>query len=535
MLARFSKIVRVTTVAALLMAVLGADAPLHAQDGTKEAATRTPRQPPSGFPADLDTYIAQALKDWGLPGIAVAVVRNDSVLIAKGYGVRELGHPERVDAHTAFDAASLTKSFTAAAVGTLVDEGKMRWDDPARRYLPELEFADPYLTANVTLRDLLAHRVGLEPANFMWRFTGYDRAEVIRRVRFLKPLIPFRTGMVYSNVGFTLIGEAAARAAGTTWEGLVRARLLQPLGMKDTFFWLERDTHRQNAAIAHAMIDDIQVPVDARDGTAALDARDVTAPAGSVQSSAWDLAQWMRFQLGDGTFEGKRILSAAALEELHSPQVIVPTPASFRRARQLDFFATYGMGWQVWDYRGHTMLWHSGSGNGEIAYMALLPKERLGVVVLVNSWRSGIIHAYVANRILDRYLGLPTRDYSHEGLVADSAATRKATEEHQHFMSTRVQGASPARPLGEYVGTYVDTLNGEISLRLERDSLTLQMARGAVADLSPWTRDAFFVRWRFPVYRASYMSLAEFTFDASGAPAAFSMLLNRDTVKARRK
>jgi CubicO group peptidase (beta-lactamase class C family) len=498
------------------------------------SAARLAAQAPAP-PAEIDAYVARAVKEWGLPGVAIAVVRNDSVLFATGYGVREIGRPETVDAHTTFDAASLTKSFTAAALATLVDEGKLHWDDQVRRYIPELVLPDSYMTANTTIRDLLAHRTGLQGANFMWRFTGYDRAEVLRRVRYLKPEIPFRTGMVYSNVSYTIAGEAAARIAGTTWEALVRIRLLEPVGMTETYFWDERGARGKNAAAAHILVDDVQRAIDPVDGAAEHDGRVVTNAAGSVQSSVTDLAKWMRFQLGDGTFGGARIISTAAMEEMHSPQVVVPTPAGFRRARQVDFFATYGMGWQVWDYRGHPMLWHTGGGNGMLAYMALLPKEKFGVVVLVNSWRGAIVHATIANRILDHYLNAPTRDYSHEQLVADSAARKRGHEAYEKFLTTRTTNARPARALRDYAGTYVDTLHGDITLRLAGDSMLLRMGRGATADLESWTADAFLVKWRNPVYREDYWNaLAEFTYDKAGEPAAFTMRLNRDTLRAIR-
>ncbi|MGI8785440.1 MAG: serine hydrolase domain-containing protein [Acidobacteriota bacterium] len=182
------------------------------------------------LPSQLDTYIENARVAWDVPGLAVTVVHDGRVVATTGYGVRQLGKPERVDENTMFDIASLSKAFTAAAIATLVDEGRMRWDDPLRRYLPQVEFSDPYRTANVTMRDLLAHRVGVEPGNFMMRFSNYLTGEVLRRLRFLKERDPFRAGMVYSNIGYTAAGEAAAAAAKMSFVDLVRTRLVEPLG-----------------------------------------------------------------------------------------------------------------------------------------------------------------------------------------------------------------------------------------------------------------------------------------------------------------
>jgi CubicO group peptidase (beta-lactamase class C family) len=494
---------------------------------TRALAAQAPPRP-TALPPDVDAYIAKVLTDWQLPGIAIAVVRNDSVLVSKGYGVREVGKPERVDEHTIFDAASLTKSFTATALAMLVDEGKLAWDDPVRRHLPELELPDAYLTANATVRDFLAHRTGLQAGNFLFRFTGYDRPEILARVRYLRKEIPFRTGLVYSNIGYTIAGEAGARAAGMSYDALIRRRILEPLGLRETHLWSEGDPWKVgNVARPHAVIDGVQQPIRGRDNRAS------TSPAGAVQSSAADLARWMRFQLGDGTFEGRRLVSDSAMEAMHSPQIVVPAPATFRRARQLEHHASYGMGWQVWDYRGHALLWHSGSGNGQLAYMALLPKDRLGVVVLVNSWRAPIIHGAIANRIIDAYLGLPTRDYSGELLRSDSAARRQPGG-HAQMEAGRVKGTRPSRALNEYAGVFVDSLYGPFTIRFERDSLTLQMGKGEVADLTHWHYDTFHVTWRTPLFREGFMTLAAFTLDANGKPVSFRMRLNRDPVAAER-
>ena len=496
---------------------------------------------PSGAqqpPSVLDQYVQKALTDWNVPGIAVAAVRGDTVLFARGYGVRTIGKKDKVDEHTVFDAASLTKSFTATAAAILVDEGRLRWDDPVRRHIPEIEFPDPYLTANVTMRDLLSHRTGLQTANFVWRFTGYDRPEVLRRVRFLRTEIPFRSGMVYSNTGYMVAGEAIARAAGISWTRFVRQRLLDPLGMSDSYLWSERDTLEArrggNVAMSHIVVDDRQIPVDNRDGAVGRDGRNVTEAAGAVLSSVSDLAKWMMLHLANGTFAGKRIVSDSAIQETHAPQVIVPTSAAFRAARQLNFFATYGMGWQVWDYKGHVMLWHSGSGNGQIAFMAILPKEKLGVVVLINSWRAPILHGGIAGRVLDHYLGLPTPIDSGAALKSDSAARRRAHDNWLRFLATRDSVPRALKPVQDYAGVYDDTLHGAITIRPGGKLLTLQIGRGEIADLERWNGDSLFVRWRNPVYREDYPTLAIFSRDPSGAISKFTMQLNRDRITAIR-
>ena len=481
------------------------------------------------FPAELDAYIAKAVKDWEIPGLSIAIVRNDSVIVVKGYGVREMGKPGKVDEHTVFDAASLTKSFTATAIAMLVDEGKMRWDDPVRRHLPQIRFSDPYLTENLTIRDLLAHRSGLEQANFSWRFTGIDRAELIRRAPFLKVAAPFRTQMIYSNVGYTLAGEAAAFAAGKTWEELVRDRILRPLGMHSAVASYAAVERMPNVAAPHAVIDGVQRPIR-REGIG----RQANAPAGAVQATADDLSRWLRFHLGDGTWEGRRLVSETAMQEMHSPQLIIPTTPAFRTARLVNFFAAYGLGFQVMDYRGHPMLWHSGSGDGQLAYMALLPGEKLGVAVLVNTWIAPVIHGTLAARVLDTYLGIaPLRDGSAEGLQGRAAQQQRARDARKAVHDSIVPGSVPPRPLPAYAGAYVDSLYGELTVRIEKGALVLQMGREA-AELSHRSGDTFHVRWRDPLFDELYMTNGTFTAGAGGTVDAFTMRLNRDTVSVRR-
>jgi CubicO group peptidase (beta-lactamase class C family) len=492
-------------------------------------------QQPAGLPAALDGFVRKVIKEWQLPGLMIAVVRNDSVVVARGYGVREIGKPAQVDEHTVFDAASLTKSFTATAVAMLVDEGKMRWDDPVRRYLPEIEFSDPYLTANVTIRDLLAHRTGLRGTNQMWLTTGIDRTEVLRRMRFVHPGSPFRTAWVYSNIGYTVAGEASAAASGTSWEKLIRSRLLDPLGLHDSFLWPERDRYiGGNVAAAHTVIDGKQQAIDPRDGPAGHDGRNSTAPAGAVQLSATDLARWMRFHLGDGTFEGKRLVSSAAMEEMHSPHIFVPTTPAFRASRLLERYAGYGMGWQIWDYKDHPMIWHSGNGAGQVAYMALLPKDRLGVAVVINSWRGTLLHLLIANRIIDTYLGIRSPDPLPAALRADSVSLKGDRDERARLEADRARGTRPSRPLDDYAGTYGDSLFGPVIVRREAGGLSMQMNQGLVADLAHWHYDTFLTVWRSPRHREDWRELVTFALDNTGQPAGLSMVFGRDTIVVKR-
>jgi CubicO group peptidase (beta-lactamase class C family) len=486
------------------------------------ATVAAPRQ----LPPELDAYLESAVQRTSVPGFAVAVVDEHGLVAAKGYGVRRLGAPERVDGDTHFDTASLSKSFTAALIATLIDEGKLQWDARVRDVLPELSFGDPYIDANVTLRDLLTHRVALQAANSMPRFSNYDQAEVLRRVRYLEPQGQFRADFVYSNLMYTVAGAMAEKVTGKKWNVLVKERLLTPLGMTATN--AEEDLSVPNSASPHAVLDDVQQPVRPYYWK-------TMAPAAAIASTARDMARWLQFQLGDGTWEGKRIISAASMEEMHSPQFIVRTTAAMRAARNVDYFAGYGFGWQVFDYKGRPMLWHSGNGDGMPSYMAILAKQKLGVIVMTNTWVMPYLHGALAGRILDTFLGLETKDSVGETIAADKTSRERNAKALADMEKERVQDTKPSVALAQYAGIYNDPLFGDMTVTLEGAHLVLQFAGGEKADLPHWHYDTFDVQWRDPLLRAYFRAAAAFSLDADGKPSRLDMRLNRDTIEAKRK
>jgi len=482
------------------------------------------------FPAELDRYIEKARVDWNVPGLAIAVVQGDSVVVAKGYGVRKLGEAAPVDEHTRFDIASLTKSFTAAAAGVLVDKGVVGWDDRIRDRLPSVVFADPYIDANATLRDVLSHRVAVVPANAMWVFTRYDTAEVLRRVRFLEPQGKFRADMVYWNVGYLIAGELLGKASGTTWAELVRSRILDPAGMRESTAG-EVLGNSGNVASPHVVIDGVQRPVVPH---LTVNVAPAGAPGGVI-STASDMARWLRLQLNDGEIDGKRIVSKAALDEMHSPQVIIATTAAMRAARNVEHFAAYGFGWNIMDYRGEPMIWHSGNADGMPCYMAILPRKKLGVVVMINTWAAPVLHGALAGRIFDHYLGiLNPPDTSATALAAQHRAEAREREERKKLEAQRIRDTKPSRPLAEYEGTYTDRVVGDIHIRREGEQLVLQVGNGEIATLRHWHYETFELEWREPLYRAAYETFVTFSLGVPGTPERLRMTLNRDVVDALR-
>lgn len=463
----------------------------------------------------LDAEIEKARVAWEVPGIGLTVVRDGKVLVAKGYGVRRLGSPEKVDEHTMFDIASISKSFTAAAAATLVDEKKMAWDDPVRKHLPEFALADPYLTQHVTMRDLLAHRHGLERADALFVFGHYTTAELIRRMRYMDEAQPFRTGVSYHNIAYAAAAEAIAAAAGMPFPDVLRKRLLEPLGMSESNVAVHHDADVANHADGHSIVDGVLQPIRARKALNILGAN-------AVNSTPHDMARWLLFQLGDGTWEGKRLISAAAMNEMHQAQALVPTTPEFRTMRGLQHTAAYGLGWQVWDYHGHPMLWHSGGADGMPTYVAILPEDKIGVAVMVNTWHAPILHGAIAGRILDALLGRESKpDW------AGKFVPRPLE------LPPRTEGTKPSLPLEQYAGTYVDELYGDMVVTHTNGKLTLQFAGGLIGDLEHWHYDTFRVRWQERVYDWAD-TLVAFSLDAAGKPKRLEFRANRSEISGVR-
>lgn len=423
----------------------------------------------------LDAYIAKSLQASRVPGAAVTIVRNDTVIYHKGFGVLAFGRSTPVTEETLFEIGSSSKAFTATVVAMMVSDGKMRYDDLVSKYLPDFKLYDPSASAQVTIRDGLAHRSGIGRGELVWLDAGQSRADVLHRVRFLKPESSFRSRWSYQNMMYLAVGEAAGKAGGSTWDDLVQTRIFTPLGMTSS-----RPTYRgittTNLATAHAM------NRDSIERKGQFDAENI-APAGAILSNANDMAQWLRFQLNDGVVNGKRLVSSAALRETHTPQMLIGAGAGPGASDQ-TLFNTYGMGWIVQDYR-HELAWqHGGNTPGMTTAMGMLPEKKLGVVVLTNMDHTPLADALM-KYVFDRHLGAPVRDYAGEA-TARAAAQRRPDTAAAH------KSGPPPLPLAAYVGTFTDSLYGEATVSLQNGRL--EFTRGlAHGPLEYWNANNF--RW----------------------------------------
>lgn len=396
--------------------------------------------------AAIDAIVTQAQKTWDVPGVAVAIVRDDRVVYLKGFGVRATDQKDPITPDTLFPIASCTKAFTTTAMAMLVSDGKLGWDDPVRKHVPGFHLADPLADSQVTLRDLVSHRTGVGSNDFLWYRSPWSREEVVRRIGLVKPKYLFRDGFEYQSTMFTVAGMAVESASGKKWEDFVRERIGTPLGMKGLAFSTPEAKKNPNRAAPHRKDE------EGKPRVIAGYALERPEPAGSIYASARDLAQWVRFHLGDGSFDGKRLVAADALAETHTPQNIIP----FAEVKALHPESTemrYGMGWVIQDYRGKQLISHAGQVDGYRVHLTLVPSERLGIVLLNNLDRTQMNLA-IGNAIVDRVLDAPVRDWNAFLRGTLKKQEDEAREKHRNWLAKRDPAAGPARPLAAYAGKY---------------------------------------------------------------------------------
>ena len=454
----------------------------------------------------FDEYVNKALKDWEVPGVGVAVVKNDKVVLAKGYGVRKLGDPTPVDERTIFAIGSSSKAFTAAALAMLVDEGKIKWNDPVTKHLPGFELYDPYASKEMTVRDLLCHRSGLDRGDLMWYGSDYGRDEIIRRARFLKPSWSFRSQFGYQNIMYLTAGQIIPAVAGKSWDDFIKDRFFKPLGMAASSTSVNALKASDNVATPHDKIDDKVVAIPWRN-------IDNIAPAGSINSNVAEMTAWVRLQLSDGEFAGQRLLSSGAVKETQKSHTVVPYEVPWSLLFPDAHFLNYGLGWFLSDYRGRKVVEHGGNIDGMSALVAFIPEEKLGLVVLTNL-NSSELRTALKLRVFDAFLGGEAKDWSatHLKTMKSFEAQGKAAEKKQN--DERVKDTKPSLALDKYAGTYQDEMYGD--LKVEQDEsgkLVVRYNRAFTGDLEHWHYDTFQAKWRD---RTLGKSLVTFTLSAEG-------------------
>jgi len=430
--------------------------------------------------AAFDRYVAKAAKDWKIPGMAIAIVKDDSLVFAKGYGVETIGKPKPATEHTRFAIGSTTKAMTTMALAMLVDEGKLKWDDKVADYLPDFQLYDPYASREVTVRDLLTHRTGLGSVDLLWavKENQYTPAELVHRLRYVKPTAPFRYTWQYNNVVYAVGGLLVEKISGMPWETFVRTRIFTPLGMNESVPLVSMLPGQPNVATPHVLNgDSVQITP--------FRTTDAIASAGSVYSSVSDMSRWMRFMLDSGRVGDKRLIKPATFDEIIAPQIRAPMDEYPALELAKPNFFSYAMGWFVQDYNGQTVWMHTGSIDGMCAIIGLVPSKKLGVYVLENLDHAELRHALMYEA-MDLYSPGPKRDWSNEvrTLFASRGQGRRIAPAH-------VAGTQASLPLDRYAGTYTDSTYGSIVVTMKDGALHGQFEKADLGTLKQWEYDTF--------------------------------------------
>ena len=425
----------------------------------------------------FDGFVEQVMKDWHVPGLAVAIVKDGKVVYARGYGYRDLKKEIKVTPDTLFAIGSCSKAFTATALAILADEGRLDWDKPVIDYLPDFRLYDAYATAHLRPRDLVTHQSGLPRHDMVWYGSPLSRKELFERLRHLEPSKPLHAKYQYNNLMFMTAGVLIERLSGNTWEEFVRRRILDPLGMKTSNFSVS-DSQK---------LPDFSLPYEEKNGEVKeIPFRNIDAigPAGSINSSVSEMTRWLLAQLGKGKFDGRQIISEKALGEVHTPQIVAGGDLKYDEL----FYGGYAMGWGVTSYRGHPMLAHGGGIDGFTSAVRFLPKDQLGVVVLTNS--SSPASGLIAFNAIDRMLGLSEAPWAQRAKddaakAKESQAKAKAEDE-----AKRKKDAPPTHALKDYAGQFDHPAYQTLTIAQEGEQLKFDL-HGLTGGLKHYHYDTF--------------------------------------------
>ena len=470
-------------------------------------------------PAGLDARIEGLRTKSGVPGLAVAIVENGVSVLARGYGVRKLGAPERVDVDTIFPTGSTGKAFTVAALATLIDAGKISWDDRVTDRLPGFQMYDPWVTREMTIRDLLVHRSGLGLGEGDLMFvprSNIPRAEAVRRLRYLKPATSFRSGFAYDNVLYMVAGQLIETVTGQTWEDYVREHVLTPAGMSHSTSDSDHRFAQVDRAYPHARPSST---IRGLGSQQVLDERDElgrsAAPAGGLAISARDMAKWLTLQLAHGKLpDGTRLFSEEAHTAMWEPVVLQPTdkrPDTLKLT--VPLFDSYALGWDVKDYRGTRTISHGGAVLGFQSVVVLIPEKNIGFAIEINS-EDGEVLLGLMYELLDHYLGFPANGwpekfaaYKKERLAGASTALASLT--------LNPAKVGPSLPLASYAGIFSDPWYGDIDIVNHDGALGIDFKSTPRMGgrLKHWQYDTFITRFDDKTIEPAYVT---FSLNADG-------------------
>jgi CubicO group peptidase (beta-lactamase class C family) len=443
--------------------------------------------------APFDGIVGNTMKTFEVPGVAVGVVKDGKLVYAQGFGVRKLGESAPVTPDTLFGIASHTKAFTAAALAILVDEGKLKWDDPVVDHLPHFQMHDPYVTREMTIRDLLSHRCGLSLGAgdlMFWPPSDLSREDIVTRLRYVKPATSFRSKYAYNNLMYLVAGQVIERVSGKSWDDFVAERIFKKLGMNASNTSVKKHNPGDNVAMPHAKDGDRLVPV----GFSPLDNN---AAAGAINSSVNDVSKWVIAQLANGSVDkNNRLFSEAQAKEMWNGVSIMPIgTASVGAAKPT--FQEYALGWVITDYRGNKLVYHTGGLAGMVTRITLVPEKKLGVIVLTNQ-ESGYAFNALTFALLDKHLGVKeftdwVKTFNDVRVKREKEANDKVSKE----ASKRNLLSKPSLPLKSYAGRWRDAWYGDVLIDEKDDKLTIKFTHSPelVGVLDHFQYDTFIAKW----------------------------------------
>ncbi len=472
--------------------------------------------------AQIDRIVEQAMTVFDVPGIAVAVVKDGKVIHSRGYGVRSVNTGQKVDENTLFAIASNTKAFTAASLGILVDEGKLKWEDKVIDYIPELRLYNSYVTENFIIKDLLTHRsgMGLGAGDLMiWPGSpDFTKDDVIHNLRYLRQTSQFRTKYDYDNLLYIVAGEVVARVSGTSWEEFVESRIMKPLGMTMTAASINRLKERSNIIDAH-------VPVNGKLEVVPKHEGDLHNPVGGIMSSIADMSKWVIMQMNNGKYGenlGKQIFSEEVHAEMWTPQTIIAV-----RSKNVynTHFAAYGLGWRLSDEKGYKVVGHTGSLQGIVTQVTLVPEMKLGIIVFTNQQADAAFSA-ITNTIKDSYYGMTGSDWITEYKNRVTASQKNATSITEEVWKNIEAQTNSARVIPDpapFVGTYSDVWFGDVTVSQKDGKLRFYAVKSPklTGEMIFYRGNTFIVKWDDRTLDAD--AFAVFSLDREGKPSGITM------------
>jgi CubicO group peptidase (beta-lactamase class C family) len=470
--------------------------------------------------SQIDSLTELVLKTFDVPGIAVGVIKDGKLIHAKGYGVKSLRTMQKVDENTLFGIASNSKAFTTAALGMLIDEGKLKWDDKVTDYIPEFRMYNPYVTEEFTIRDLLTHRSGLGlGAGDLMMFpdsNNFTKKDIIHNLRYLKAVSSFRTKYDYDNNLYIVAGEVVARVSGKSWEDFIEQRIMQPLGMTASKASINRLTNRNNIVMPHA-------PVNGKITTIDIEWSEIANAAGGIVSNITDLSKWLIMQMDNGKYGyGKKLFSETVHNDFWSPQTIINLggPGAYN-----SHFAAYGLGWALTDVKGYKQVSHTGGLAGIVTQVTLIPELKLGIVVLTNQ-QSGAAFTAITNTIKDSYLGVKGFDrvkQQHDRVVKNEADAKKITDTIWADITAQQKSNAPKANINNFIGTYNDQWFGEVTISIKNGQPWFDSKRSPklTGILLPYKGNTFVTKWNDRSMDAD--AYVKFELDENGKASGFKM------------